>query len=68
MDWVEDEPPTPSPVAPVADLNTRKEEEEWAKIVKNKGYHEKQAITRYVAWDMRQEFSDQQQVNEQQQG
>jgi len=26
-----------------------KEEEEWANMVKDKGYHEKQAITRYVA-------------------
>jgi hypothetical protein len=46
-------PPLLLPVAPVADLNTGKEEEEWAKIVKNKGYHEQQSITRYVAWDMR---------------
>jgi hypothetical protein len=53
-------PPLLLPVAPVVDLNTGKEEEEWAKIVKNKGYHEQQAITRYVAWDMRQEFNDQQ--------
>jgi hypothetical protein len=48
-------PPLLLPVAPVADLNKEKEEEEWAKIVKVKGYHEQQSITRYVAWDMRQE-------------
>jgi hypothetical protein len=49
----------------MVDLNPGREEEEWARIVKDKGYHEHQAITRYMAWDMRQEFSDQHQVNEQ---
>jgi hypothetical protein len=53
-------PPLLLPVAPMANLNSEKEEEEWANIVKDKGYHDQQAITRYVAWDMRQEFSKQQ--------
>jgi hypothetical protein len=33
----------------MVDLNIGKEEKEWDKIVKNKGYHEQQSITRYVA-------------------
>jgi hypothetical protein len=60
-------PPLLLPVAPMANLNSEKEEEEWANIVKDKGYHDQQAITRYVAWDMRQEFSRKQQGGEQQQ-
>jgi hypothetical protein len=46
-------PPLLLPVAPMADINKDKEEEEWEEIVKTKGYHEQQAITRYIAWDIR---------------
>jgi hypothetical protein len=28
------------PIAPMDDINKEREEEEWAKIVKAKGYHE----------------------------
>jgi hypothetical protein len=37
------------PTETLIDINIGKEEEEWAKIVKNKGYHEKKSITMYVA-------------------
>jgi hypothetical protein len=30
-------------------LNSEKEEEEWDRIMKDKGHHEQQDITRYVA-------------------
>jgi hypothetical protein len=60
-------PPLLIPITPMADLNLEKEEEEWDRIVNGKGYHDQQAITRYVAWDMRQEFNKQQHGDEQQQ-
>jgi hypothetical protein len=47
-------PPLLLPIAPVSDINRDKEEEEWEETVKTKGYYEKQDITRYIAWDIRQ--------------
>jgi hypothetical protein len=29
--------------------------------VKDKGYHDQQVVTKYIAWDMREEFNKQQQ-------
>jgi hypothetical protein len=57
-------PPLLLLVAPIVDLNSKKEEEEWASIVKEKGYQ--QDITKYVASDMRKEFSKKQHGDEQQ--
>jgi hypothetical protein len=37
------------PVVPMDDLNSENEKEEHAIIVKDKGYHEKQVISRYMA-------------------
>jgi hypothetical protein len=54
-------PPLLLPVAPMVDLKLEREEEEWDRIVRNKGYHEQQVVTKYIAWDMREEFNKQQQ-------
>jgi hypothetical protein len=53
-------PPLLLPIAPMADLKPEKEEAEWAIIVKDKGYHDQKVVTKYIAWDMREEFNKQQ--------
>ena len=36
------------PIDPMADLKPEKEEAEWANIVKDKGYHDQQVVTKYI--------------------
>jgi hypothetical protein len=47
-------PPLLLPVAPMDDLQLGKEEADWTNIVKDKGYHDQQYVTKYIAWDMRE--------------
>jgi hypothetical protein len=47
-------PPPLLHVAPMANLKPKKEEAEWANIVKDKGYHDQQVVTKYIDWDMRE--------------
>jgi hypothetical protein len=41
-------PPLLLPVAPMASLKPKNEEAEWANIVKDKGYHDQQVVTKYI--------------------
>jgi hypothetical protein len=70
-------PPLLLHVALMVDLKPEKKESERANIVKDKGYHDQKKITKYIAWDMREEFNkkqheqqgdDQQHFVEQQKG
>jgi hypothetical protein len=45
------------PIDPMDDVKQEREEAEWDMIVRNKGYHEKQVVTKYIACDMREEFN-----------
>jgi len=48
-------------VAHVDDLQLGKEEADSTNILKYKGYHDQQDVTKCIAWDMREKFSRQQQ-------
>jgi hypothetical protein len=45
-------PPLLLLATPMDNFNLEYEEEEWDNIVKDKGYHDQQAITKHLAWDM----------------
>jgi hypothetical protein len=53
-------PPLLLRISPLDYLQLGKEESDWTGIVKDKGYHDHQIVTKYMAWDMREEFRRQQ--------